>query len=698
MAYHQPDIDERSSADEMADLKARLREAEETLDAIRNGEVDAVVVGGPEGQKVYTLENADRPYRVLVEQMREGAVTLSEDGLVLYCNERFAAIVETRRESIIGQSIERFLEKSERRAFHILMTQEHGAGASAEFTLRSAHGTAVPVNISLAGLAIEEGGQGIICGVVTDLTHNLRRGHELAAANALLAREIEERNRAEDSLNVALDAAGMGSWDFDLVTDTSHHSFRYDEIFGHTEPAPAFGLRAALRQFISEDRTVVAKAFADAETGGAIDIEGRIRRAGDGATRWVHIKGRTYYNAGKPVRIAGVISDVTERKAVDQQLRQAQKMEAVGQLTGGIAHDFNNLLMIIGGSLDLIYRRSANDARAIALLDAARQGVARGAKLNQQLLAFSRRQDMRTEAVCVSDLVPEFAHLLDRAVGETVKVSIMTEPVLWYCSTDPHQLETAILNLTINARDAMPDGGELTLTTANCTVGRAAAAGWEAAPGDYVVVSVADTGIGMTPEIVARVFEPFFTTKEIGKGTGLGLSQVYGFAKQSGGFVAVDSAPGQGTKMMIYLPRTDPAETVPEQPWVPVTHPDGRGVVLLVEDDIGVRATTRALFNDLGYEVVEAANARAALAIIDGDDPITLVFTDVIMPGGMNGVELANEITQRQPDLPVLLTSGYTAQRLIPDSVTRAWPILRKPYTQADLSQAVNETLNHAPE
>jgi PAS domain S-box-containing protein len=689
----QSDIHEQPTADEIATLRTRLREAEETLDAIRNGEVDAVVVGGPDGQKVYTLENADRPYRVLIEQMQEGAVTLSASGIVLYCNQRFASIVATRREAILGQSIESFFVENERRAFQTLLAQGRGTGASAEFTLRSRRGGAVPVNISLADLTIEEGEPAIICGVVTDLTHNLRRSHELASANALLAREIEERNRAEDSLAVALDAAGMGSWDFDLVTDTSRRSFRYDEIFGHAQAVASFGLRAALRQFVAEDRTAVAKAFADAETGGSIDIERRIRRAGDGAIRWVHIKGRTYYSAGKPVRIAGVIADVTESRAVEEQLRQAQKMEAVGQLTGGIAHDFNNLLMIIGGSLDLIHRRSANDSQAVTLLDAARQGVARGAKLNQQLLAFSRRQDMRTEAVCVNDLIPEFEHLLDRAVGETIKVGITTEPGLWFCSTDPHQLETAILNLAINARDAMPSGGTLTLSTQNCKVRPAAALGWGAAPGDYVLISVADTGIGIPPEIISRVFEPFFTTKEVGKGTGLGLSQVYGFAKQSGGFVAIESTLKQGTTLLIHLPRTDPVETAAEHSWRPVVHANGQGTVLVVEDDIGVRETAKALFQDIGYQVIEAPTARAALATVNDRERIDLVFTDVIMPDGMNGVELANEITKRRPDLPVLLTSGYTAQRLIPDSVTRVWPILRKPYTLAELSQAVSDAM-----
>ncbi len=328
------------------------------------------------------------------------------------------------------------------------------------------------------------------------------------------------------------------------------------------------------------------------------------------------------------------------------------------------------------------------------MLEAARQGVARGAKLNQQLLAFSRRQDLRTDAICINDLLPEFELLLDRAVGEMVAIKIDKAADLWYCSTDPHQLETAIVNLAINARDAMHEGGTLTLATENRRVDNLVAARSGAAPGDYAVVSVADTGVGMTPDVASRIFEPFFTTKEIGKGTGLGLSQVYGFAKQSGGFVSLETEVGRGTKIMIHLPRTTPGTI--EKEVAPPARPqfNGDGIVLVVEDDIAVRATARALLQDLGYRVLEAENAHSALRIVETGQPIELVFTDVIMAGGMNGIELANAITERRPELPVLLTSGYTAQRLIPDSITRVWPLLHKPYTQSELSRAVENAIN----
>jgi PAS domain S-box-containing protein len=684
-----------SAGPSVAELEARLREAEETLDAIRNGDVDAVVVGGPSGQQVYTLENADRPYRVLIEQMQEGAVTLSGDGTVLYCNQRFAAIVDAPREKVIGDAVGRFFGRAEAEAFHRLLAPGVGSGVSGEFTLLAATGGEVPVNISLIDLKVDDGMPRVVCGVVTDLTHTHRRSHELAAANRRLASEIEDRRRAEDSLQLTLDAAGMGSWDLDLAANVMRRSLRHDRIFGHAQLLPAWGLQTTLDQFVPEDRVAVAEAFDQAQAMGSIEFERRIRRAGDDAIRWLHVKGRTYYDGDTPIRIAGVVADITDRREVDDQLRQAQKMEAVGQLTGGIAHDFNNLLMIIGGSLDMLGRRLPQEDRTSRLVEAARQGVARGAKLNQQLLAFSRRQDLRSEVVCVDDLIPSFEHLLDRAVGETVSVRIERAARVWFCHTDPHQLETAILNLAINARDAMPNGGTLTLATRNQRVSDQMAASWGAEGGDYVVVSVADTGTGMPPEVVARAFEPFFTTKAVGEGTGLGLSQVYGFAKQSHGFVTIDSENGRGTTVLIHLPRTDLPKTEAASGAAPHGDVEGRGIVLVVEDDADVRAIAGGMLRELGYEVREAEDAHAALAAMAGGEAFDLVFSDVIMPGGMTGVELARELATHFPALPVLLTSGYTAQR-IPEAEADDLHLLRKPYTLHDLSQAIAEALHRA--
>ena len=679
----------------LAQLQGRLDEAEQTIEAIRNGDVDAVVVGSPNGQLVYTLENADRPYRVLIEQMQEGAITLSEDGTVLYCNQRFATLIGRRREAILGCAIAGFLSDHESAHFHRLLMAPAGTVKAGEFALRSDPGPTVPVNVSLVDLSIADELPRVICGVVTDLSQNRRRSEELAAANQRLAAEIDERRRVEDSLRLALAAADMGSWEVDLVDDRTDHSLRHDQIFGYAEPVARWSREEAFRHFVPEDRAAVTAAFDAAERTGSVDFVGRIRRADDESIRWIHVRGRVYYGAGRPLRIAGVVSDVTDQRAVEEQLRQAQKMEAVGQLTGGIAHDFNNLLLVIGGSLDMLARRLTPDERTARLLDAARSGVARGAKLNHQLLAFSRRQDLQAEVFRVDELLPGFGPLLERAVGEAVEVVIQPAPPVWPCRTDPHQLETAILNLAINARDAMPDGGTLTLTTENRVIGEQAALRAGAVPGEYVVIAVRDTGGGMTPEVIRRAFEPFFTTKEIGKGTGLGLSQVYGFAKQSEGFVTIDSEPGRGTAIRIHLPRTREVRVdgVVQRPESAAMAP-GRGVVLLVEDDADVRATAAALLQDLGYAVREASTARAAIALLDSGMPIDLVFSDVIMPAGMSGIELARELAGREKPPRVLLTSGYTAQRVVPEELAGHLRVLRKPYTQADLSQAIHETLN----
>jgi PAS domain S-box-containing protein len=678
---------------QLTELRERLREAEDTLEAIRNGEVDAVVVGGASGQQVYTLENADRPYRVLIEQMQEGAVTLSEDGTILYCNQRFATLLTVVREILIGAQIDRFVVSSERAAFRSLLASGASAGRSSEFTLRASSGDAVPVTVSVVDLKMDISAPRLLCAVITDLTHSRERSHELSAANMRLASEIEDRQRIEDSLQLALDAADMGNWELDLINDLVVRSERYDRIIGRAHSTETSGLDKFLIQFVTEDRSEVEHAMLRAHSSGLVDFEKRIQRQSDTAIRWVQVKGRTYFMEGKPVRIAGVISDVTDRRQTEEQLRQSQKMEALGQLTGGIAHDFNNLLMVVGGSLDMLDQIIEKNGRTVRYLEAARHGVARGAKLNQQLLAFSRRQDLRVEAVCIDDLVGTFENLLDRAIGEAVTIRIERAPKLWYCSTDPHQLETAILNLAINARDAMPQGGALTVKTSTCTLDTQSASSNSAMAGEYVVVSVSDNGIGMAPEVASRVFEPFFTTKDVGKGTGLGLSQVYGFARQSGGFVVVESKVGLGTIVSIYLPRTNKPNSTE-----PIGRAEkeikGQGTILIVEDDPDVRTVARSLLENLGYSVLDAQTAREALLVVDQGEHIDLIFTDVIMPGDMNGIDLVRELKFRQADIPILLTSGYTAQRMETEDAVEGLQLLRKPYSQVELSLAVKTVMS----
>src|SRR5665213_562487 len=624
--------------------------------------------------------------------MQEGAVTPSEHGTILYCNERFATLVGKAHDRIIGLSLIEFFSVDEGKALLQMIGTGAGPGVTGEFTIVDKAGSDVPVNVSLIDLKVDEEMPRLVCGIVTDLTVNRTRTRELAAANERLANEIVERRKTEESLQLTLDAAEMGIWELDLVNHQMRCSARHDQIFGDKTDRLFFGLVVLVDHFVFEDQARVSDAFERAKATGGVEFEHRVRRASDGAIRWVNVKGRTFYDGSQPVRITGVTADITQRREVDEQLRQAQKMEAVGQLTGGIAHDFNNLLMIIGGSLDMLGRRMDDEPRVRRLFDSARQAVGRGARLNQQLLAVSRRQDLHTEVVQINDMIPGLEHLLDRAVGETIKVEFIRDQHLWVCRTDPHQLETAILNLAINARDAMPQGGRLVIGTSNRCVEDTLASQWGASAGEYAVISVEDTGTGMSPEVVAHIFEPFFTTKDVGKGTGLGLSQVYGFAKQSGGFVAVNSVSGRGTLIEVFLKRSMESRAVVRQT-AEAGLETGTGVVLVVEDDAAVRATTRGMLEDLGYSVLSAETGNAALRIIQADTALDLVFSDVVMPDGMSGVELARQIGSLRPELPVLLTSGYTAHRVIPEMPTGELALLKKPFSQADLSIAIRDLM-----
>ena len=386
---------------------------------------------------------------------------------------------------------------------------------------------------------------------------------------------------------------------------------------------------------------------------------------------------------GEPREIFGVILDATDRKSLEEQLAQARKMEAVGQLTGGVAHDFNNLLTVVLGNIDMLATRKEEDERRMRRIEAVRQAAERGRDLTGQLLAFSRRQHLTPVTLDVNALIRDFAPLIRQAVGEavTVDLELADEPLSTH--VDPTQLETALLNLAVNARDAMPEGGRLSIATRR-----------EAGPTElgYVVVEVRDTGVGMTDEVRDRVFEPFFTTKEVGKGSGLGLSQVYGFVRQSEGEVRLKSAPGEGTAFQLLLPASDGHAEAPRREAQPSSIVGGAERILLVEDDATVLALTLDVLTGLGYQVTTAVNAADAMEKLHADPEIDLLFTDVVMPGGVSGLSLARTAREMRPNLRVLLTSGFIGEDRAIEG--REFPLLNKPYEAAVLASTLRKLLD----
>jgi signal transduction histidine kinase/ActR/RegA family two-component response regulator len=382
---------------------------------------------------------------------------------------------------------------------------------------------------------------------------------------------------------------------------------------------------------------------------------------------------------------------MTERERAEDALRQSQKMEAIGRLTGGIAHDFNNLLMVASSGVELL-DRTRGPARRKALTEGVRQAVERGAALTRQMLAFSRRAPLKTEVLHLPTRIEGLRFLLDRALREDVEVVLDLPDDLWRVEADPGELELALLNLAVNARDAMPNGGKITLSAHN--------APGEGEETDQVRLTITDTGTGMPEAVVSRVFEPFFTTKEVGRGTGLGLSQVYGFVRSSGGDISVRSTEGVGTVFTLCLPRTDKPATAP--PLSPAADdPDGQtrkaeGRLLLVEDDDAVAAGVGHILRDLGYSFVRAAHAADALRQLDQDATFDLVFSDMVMPGELDGLSLAKRIRERHPDLPVVLTTGYSEAATA--VAAERFRLLAKPYGIEALAAVLRDALDEARE
>ena len=397
-----------------------------------------------------------------------------------------------------------------------------------------------------------------------------------------------------------------------------------------------------------------------------------------------------------------VADEIQERMEAEEALRQAQKMEAIGQLTGGVAHDFNNLLTVIMGSLDSIRRhldgpaKELDVARLRRLQSMAFQGAERASTLTSRLLAFARRQPLKPEPIDVNRLAAGLTDLLQRTLGERIALEMVSTPGLWLTRADPAELESALVNVAINARDAMPDGGKLTIETGNVWLDdEYVRALTEPVPsGQYVMLAVADTGHGMDRQTRDRVFEPFFTTKAVDKGTGLGLSQVYGFVRQSGGHVRIYSEPGAGTTIKLYLPREVDPQAKPSQPQPEIAADGGCETILVVEDHDGLREYSTSVLRELGYQVLEAPEGDQALELLKTRDDVQLLFTDVVLPG-LNGRQLADEALRVRPDLKVLFTTGYTRNAIVHNGrLDQGVDLISKPFTFAALATKVREILD----
>jgi signal transduction histidine kinase/two-component SAPR family response regulator len=435
------------------------------------------------------------------------------------------------------------------------------------------------------------------------------------------------------------------------------------------------------------DRARVIEELGDVLASGAGTVEYAWRRA-DGERRYFLDQALMLKGEGRRTpEMVGTTLDITQRKELEQQLAQAQKLESLGKLTGGIAHDFNNMLSIVIGNLDLVYK-SITDPATARRAKSALDGALRCAEMTQRLLTFARRRPFETKAVDLAGLVPTVVELLRRTVDERIAIRLEVADGLWPVRSDAAQIEAAIVNLALNARDAMPDGGELAIRLANMRLAQG-----ELDAGDYVEITVRDTGTGMPPDVLKRAFEPFFTTKDVGKGTGLGLSTTYGFIKESRGHIEIDSTPGAGTSVRILLPRAEGGERAPEEEEPRRGSPDRTNgeTILVVEDDASVREVAVSALAQLGYRVLEAADAETGLDLLQRDGGICLLFTDLLMPGPMNGRELAQEALRRRPGLKVLYVSGYGGNAELLDEKIG---LIRKPYRGEDLAGRVRAILD----
>jgi PAS domain S-box-containing protein len=633
-------------------------------------------------------------YRLLVDAITDYAIyMLDRRGVVSSWNPGAARFKGYEADEIIGHHFSEFYTEEERNA------------GIPDLALKVA---ASEGRFEREGWRVRKDGTRFWAHVVID---PIRSPQGETIGYAKVTRDLTERKTAEEALRRSQEQFRLlvqGVTDYAIfMLDPEGHVASWNagaqRIKGYA-PDEIIGSHFS-RFYTPEDlaRDIPTQGLATAAREGRWESEG-LRKRKDGSTFWAHVViDAIRDDEDKIIGFAKVTRDITEKRVAEQSLRQAQaaltqaqKMEALGQLTGGVAHDFNNLLQVISSNLHLAAKDVVGNPRAEVRIQNALAGVSRGARLAQQLLAFGRRQALEPKVINVGRFIRGMDDMLRRTIGAEIDFEITVSGGLWNTLVDPNQVENAVLNLAINARDAMPGGGKLTVEAGNAFLDDSYAAGHEGVrPGQYVMLAVTDTGSGMPAEIAERVFEPFFSTKPEGKGTGLGLSMVYGLVKQSGGHVKIYSELGHGTTVKLYFPRAHESEDViTDVSSMPLR--GGTETILVVEDDEEVREGAVALLSDLGYRVLKAKDGASAMGVIESGLPIDLLFTDVVMPGPVRSPDLARTAKERLPNLAVLFTSGYTENSIVHGGrLDRGVELLGKPYSRDQLARKVRHVLGN---
>ncbi len=638
----------------------------------------------------------ERLFSAAVQSSNDAITTLTLDNIVTGWNPAAVRLFGWSSEEVFGRSVDLIVPKDRRGEVRSIF-DKIGRGESVinyETIRLNKDGDEIRVSLTVSPIKLASGSVIGACTIVRDITESIK-------AKELIEREIAERQRIaeilDNTINGMADAVLVGDRDGNIVI-CNPAAQRLMNIAVGMSPAQ---WTYAQEIFMDDGVTPMPleqRPLMRAVRGESFENYGLV-------VRYPHIrKPITFVAAGGPIRggmqhaAGGVVvyRDVTEARETERLLRQSQRMEAVGQLTGGVAHDFNNILTVITGTIEILEEGVAGRPELAVIAKMIDDAAERGAELTRSLLAFSRRQPLQPRKTNVNELVVETARLLRPTLGGNIEIESMLDDDVSPALIDPSQLTTSLLNLALNARDAMPNGGKLTFETADVVLDENyAAVNAELRPGPYIMIAVSDNGSGISAAILDKVFEPFFTTKTLGRGTGLGLSMVYGFVKQSEGHISVYSEEGHGTTIKMYLPRAtaqarQAADATPAEP----VH-GGHETVLVVEDDALVRGYVMAQIKSLGYRTMSATNAAEALALIDGDLPIDLLFTDIVMPGGMNGRQLADEACKRRPGLKVLFTSGYTENAIVHHG--RLDPgvlLLEKPYRKQQLAQMIRTALS----